>query len=43
MFYLVTNENNENWQNVSWGENVTHEEHNPNYYFVPYDDPHVAA
>lgn len=43
MFYLVTNENNENWQNVSWGENVTHEENNPNYYFVTYDDPHVAA
>jgi hypothetical protein len=41
MLYLVTDENNKTIQH-QWGENITHEESNPNYLFNTYDDPHLA-
>lgn len=42
MFYLITDENNKTWRDIQWGENVTHEEENPNYHFVVYNSPQVA-
>lgn len=42
MYYLVTDENNKTWRDVEWGENVTHEETNPNFFFSVYDNAYTA-
>jgi hypothetical protein len=42
MYYLVTDEENKTIGNKLWGENVTHEQNNPNYLFTVYDNPLVA-
>ena len=43
MLYLVTNEENKTFNNVLWGENVSHEEENPNHYFPVYNSPQIAS
>ena len=42
MFYLITDQENKSWNNVQWGENVTHQEDNPNYHFTVYNSPQTA-
>ena len=43
MFYLITDSNNKTWRDVTWEENITHEQNdNPNYLFSVYDDPILA-
>lgn len=36
MFYLITDQDHRTWRHIQWGENITHEEENPNYQFVVY-------
>ena len=43
MFYLITDKDNTTWRDVQWGENVTHEEENPNYHFAVYNSPQAAC
>ena len=43
MFYLITDQDNKTWRGVEWGENITHEEENPNYHFAVYNSPQAAC
>lgn len=42
MFYLITDQENKTWGDVQWGENITNEQENENYYFVVYNSPETA-
>lgn len=43
MYFLVTDDQNKSWQGRTWGQNVTHEEANDNYFFHVYRNGLVAA
>lgn len=39
----MTNQNNQTWRNIQWGENITNQEDNPNFHFKCYDDLSIAT
>jgi len=42
MRYFITDQENKDWLGRLWGEQITHHEENPNYYFFTCDNPLVT-
>jgi len=43
MYFLITKDDNKTERDILWGEEVTNEELNSNYYFTIYDSPEKAV
>lgn len=43
MAYFITDQDNKDWLGRAWGENVSHEETNTNYYHATYSHPLIAC